>query len=256
MQAGFWLEPASPDHALHMRLDRLGEVSKQRLDGRGGDTMLAAATAFLPAGTLSAWRVAVSFRRMVIRLEPAFLRSLLPADAQWPTQILEPPPAHDPVLDHYAGLVLHEANSGTTPDPHFLEAFARLIGLHIVRRYLLTSATPAAPSGLSAQQRTQLDNYIRNTLPEPIVIEALALACGLSHYQLLRLIKRSTGETPQHYVLTQRIELARKMLRESDLALTEIALALGFSSQSHFSNTFKTFTQSTPKAYRERSDLI
>lgn len=256
LQAGFWVEPASPDHALHVRLDRLGEVGKQRLDGREHEAMLPAATVFLPAGTVTGWRVSVSFRRLIIRLQPAFLLELLPPDAQWPEQLAMRAPAHDPVLDHYAGLVLHEANTGAVPDPSFLEAFARLIGTHILRRYVLSEGLAAAPPGLSPQQRARLDAYIRATLPEPIVIEALAEACGLSHYQLLRLIKRSTGDTPQHYVLTQRIELARKMLRESELPLTEIALALGFSSQSHFSNTFKAFTQTTPKAYRERSDLI
>lgn len=256
VEPGFWLEPASPDHSLHVRLDRLGQVIRHSIDGRRQEPVLPAATCFLPAGTPTGWRVAAGFRRLVVRLKQAFLESLLPPGSVWPDRLAESAPAHDPVIDHYAGLVLHEAGHRSQPDAAFLEAFGRLLGLHVVRRHVLPAAAVDGSPRLTPQLREKLDGYIRRTLPEPIVIEELAAACALSHYQLLRLLKRATGETPQHYVLNQRVELARKMLRESDLPLAEIADALGFSSQSHFSNTFKSFTQSTPKAYRERTDLI
>lgn len=256
VEPGFRLEPASPDHSLHVRLDRLGQVIRHSVDGRRQDPMLPAATCFLPAGTPTGWRVAAGFRRLVVRLQQGFLQSLLPPGSTWPDRLLESVPAHDPVIDHYAGLVLHEAESRNQPDAAFLEAFGRLLGLHVLKRHVLPPATVDASPRLTAQLRERLDGYIRRTLPAPILIEDLAAACALSHYQLLRLLKRATGETPQHYVLQQRIELGRKLLRESALPLAEIAAALGFSSPSHFSNTFKSFTQSTPKAYRERTDLI
>lgn len=255
-EAGFWLEAGSPDHTLHVRLDRLGQVIRQGFDGRRGDPMLPAATVFVPAGIASGWRVAGGFRRLIIRLRPQLLEALWPVAGAAPDTFLESAPAHDPVIDHYAGLVLHEARPGNRVQPEFLDAYARLIGLHVIKRYLSPASPPTAAPRLTASLRERLDQYVRRTLPEPIVIEELAAACGLSHYQLLRLLKRATGETPQQYVLKLRIEMARKMLRESELPLSEIALALGFSSQSHFSNTFKSLTQCTPKAYRERADLI
>ncbi len=257
LEAGLWFESASLDHSLHVRLDRLGQVSKQRIDGSGSDhSMLPAATAFVPAGSATGWRVAATFRRLVIRLHPPFLHTLLGAEQDWPEQLSEPPPAHDPVIDHCTGLILHEINASVTPDRGCLEAYARLIGQHVVKQYVRTTAAAAPNPGLRPEVSEKIDNWIRNKLPEPVVIEELAAACGLSHYQLLRLIKLATGGTPQNYVMQQRIELARKMLRESELPLSEIALNLGFSSQSHFSNAFKTLTQITPKAYRERADLI
>lgn len=256
LEPGFWLEPASPDHSLHVRLDRLGQVIRHSFDGRRHDPVLPATACFLPAGTPTAWRVAAGFRRLVIRLKSEFLQALVPEGQTWPARLSESIPAHDPVLDHYTGLVLHEAGRGGPPEIAFLDAFARLLGLHVVKRHVLPTVVPEPGPRLTPQLREKLDGYIRRTLPAPIVIEDLAAACELSHYQLLRLLKRATGETPQHYVLSQRVELARKLLRESELPLAEIADALGFSSQSHFSNTFKSFTHTTPKAYRERSDLI
>jgi AraC-like DNA-binding protein len=263
-EPGFRLETASPMHALHLRLDRLGQVAMSIGEHAQNLPFRPAATAFVAAGQSVNWRIGAGLKRLVLRFSLEFLTELAVIED---CVIADSPdlrePSHDPVLEHYAGLVLYEAGRTQAPTASFLRAFARLAGAHLLRHYLRPAASiiaeaSAAPKKIELTEalRTRIDAYIRDTLPAPIVIEALAAACALTHYQLLRIIKRATGSTAQQYVLEVRIELARKMLRESDLALTEIALALGFSSQSHFSHTFRAFTQCTPKSYRERNDLI
>jgi len=256
-EAGFRLEPASPFHALHVRLDHVGHVSINSAELADAFVLRPAASAFVPAQQPISWRISAGCKRLVLRISPAYLNELALAECceiTHPTAVREP--AHDPVLEHYAGLLMHEAGRGEPLSAGFLSAFAQLAGSHVIRRYLKPAGSVSTASGLGSALRAKLDAFIQRTLPAPIVIEELALACGLSHYQLLRTIKRATQSTPQQYVLEARIELARKMLRESSVALTDIALALGFSSQSHFSNTFKAFTQCTPKSYRERTDPI
>lgn len=254
--AGLRTEAGSIRHAVHLRLDRLGQVSLAASDRAQSWPFRPAASCLVPAGVELKWRIGAALKRLVIRIEPGFLDTL--AAREGTTLDLDGlirEPSHDPVLEHCAGLVLHEASQGVGGSAAFVDGLAQLIGAHLVRR---ARATPRAPNavGLDPALRARLERQIAATLPQPIVIEDLAAACGLSHYQLLKVLKRATGSTPQQFVLEYRVQLARKLLRESDLSLADIAHALGFSSQSHFSNTFKAIAQCTPKAYRERQDLI
>jgi AraC family transcriptional regulator len=60
------------------------------------------------------------------------------------------------------------------------------------------------------------------------------------------------GMTPHQYVIQQRIERARILLRDPSLSISEISLACGFTNQSHFTRLFRKHTGVTPKTYREQ----
>ena len=66
----------------------------------------------------------------------------------------------------------------------------------------------------------------------------------------LRAFKASTGATPHAYVIECRIEEAKRLLRETDISLADIALTVGFSSQAHLSTRFRFATGTTPKEFR------
>lgn len=240
-------------HLLHFRLCRAGDV---HLHAEGEAWPLRpAATAFVPAGTVVSWRIGVSCRRLSLRLEAQPLLDLARAIGRDPVAARMREPAHDPAIEHYAALIQNEAQRLGRIDAAFLDPIARLLGMHVLRAYLGEARVSAPASGLDAEQRERIDRYIRRTLPNPIVIEELAAACDLSQYQLTRLLKRALGVSPQQYVQARRIDLARKLLRESELSLTDIALELGFSSQSHFTTVFRALTGHTPRTFRERHDL-
>ncbi|KAF0235494.1 MAG: melR, partial [bacterium] len=61
-----------------------------------------------------------------------------------------------------------------------------------------------------------------------------------------------TGLTPNNYLIAVRIEQAKRLLIETDESMVNISLAVGYSSQSHFTKVFRTFTGLTPTKYRER----
>jgi AraC family transcriptional regulator len=64
------------------------------------------------------------------------------------------------------------------------------------------------------------------------------------------LFKRAMGISPHQYVIQQRVERAKLMLSKTDLAIADIALQVGFSSQSHLTQQFKRLTGITPKQVR------
>lgn len=81
-------------------------------------------------------------------------------------------------------------------------------------------------------------------------LQQIALVCGVHPVYLAREFRRYYRCTVGEYVRQLRIEAACRDLCESDLSLAEIASAIGFCDQSHFSRTFKRATGMTPTEYR------
>ena len=95
-------------------------------------------------------------------------------------------------------------------------------------------------------------NYIQRHMSEPITTEKLAEELFLNRSYLSRKFKEETGETLTDFILKEKTEEAKRLLRYSDKPLTAIGAYLGFSSASHFSRVFKAYVGSTPSEYREK----
>lgn len=95
-------------------------------------------------------------------------------------------------------------------------------------------------------------NYIQHHMSELITAEKIAEELFLSRPYLSRKFKEETGESLTDFILKEKTEEAKRLLRYSDKSLTAIGSYLGFSSASHFSRVFKTYVGSTPSEYREK----
>ncbi|BAY48218.1 AraC family transcriptional regulator [Scytonema sp. HK-05] len=87
-------------------------------------------------------------------------------------------------------------------------------------------------------------------LDTDLSLDDLAQQVGMSTYHFSRLFKQSTGESPNQYVVRLRIEAAKRLLRETDLGVLEVASSVGYNSPSHLATQFKPLTGVTPSAYR------
>lgn len=94
--------------------------------------------------------------------------------------------------------------------------------------------------------------YIRQHLSEPIRAEEIARELFVSRPYLSAKFREDTGETLTDFILKEKTEEAKRLLRYSDKTATAIGIYLGFSSQSHFSRVFKRYTGRTPNEYREK----
>ena len=72
----------------------------------------------------------------------------------------------------------------------------------------------------------------------------------LSQFHFSRLFKQSLGLSPYQYLIEQRIERAKQLLKETNQSILDIALNCGYNSHSHLSKQFRQVTGMTPKAYR------
>lgn len=87
----------------------------------------------------------------------------------------------------------------------------------------------------------------------PITIEALSREVALSPFYLIRAFKHVYQQTPHQYLVGKRIDKAKELLRNSDLSITEICVAVGFESLGSFSTLFRKLAGLSPRAYRLNS---
>jgi AraC family transcriptional regulator len=79
----------------------------------------------------------------------------------------------------------------------------------------------------------------------------LAQSVGLSTAHFARMFRKSTGETPHQFVLRQRVEHAKAMLRAPDTRVLDVAVACGFKTQQHFAQVFRDVCRVSPTEYRQ-----
>lgn len=97
-----------------------------------------------------------------------------------------------------------------------------------------------------------VSNYIQHHLSKPITTEQIAASLYISRTHLSARFHRETGTTLSDYILKEKTEEAKRLLRYTDKSLAAISAYLGFSSQSHFSRTFRKCAGITPGEYRTK----
>jgi AraC-like DNA-binding protein len=87
---------------------------------------------------------------------------------------------------------------------------------------------------------------------EPLDLEALAAAAGVSRFHFLRSFASTYGRTPSAYLAERRIERAQDLLRATNLTVTEVCMAVGYSSLGSFSDKFHRLVGMSPSAYQAK----
>jgi AraC-like DNA-binding protein len=171
------------------------------------------------------------FRRNLTADIPARL-IVAGSDEVWPALIT---PAERPsaTLHDTASIALH-----TRPRSDMLAGLRR------------QTPVPQSRGGLPPNAMRRLRDYMDEHLGESIDLAELSAVAGLSVFHFARQFKLSTGVTPHHYLVRQRIERAQQMLAGTDLPLSDIAVAAGFSDQSHLTRHFRQIVGMTPGQFR------
>ena len=99
----------------------------------------------------------------------------------------------------------------------------------------------------------RLIEYIEGNLEGNLSLEAMGAEVEISPLYLARAFKIAIGQSPHQYVISRRIERAKELLRNTDMAVVDVALAVGFSSQSHLSHWFVRQVGVSPASYRRQS---
>lgn len=93
-------------------------------------------------------------------------------------------------------------------------------------------------------------SHVEQNWGEPVEVEDLARAAGLSTSWFKVKFKKETGITPADYVMRHKIERAKEYLATTEMNITDVAFSLAFSSSQYFATVFKRYTGCTPTEYR------
>jgi AraC family transcriptional regulator len=157
----------------------------------------------------------------------------------------------DSQLEAIGMLLLAELKQENVGGKLYVDSLVNLLALHLLRQYTAPkSRFIVYENGLSERQTRQVVEYINEHLHQDIKLADLAALLNISQSHLSHMFKQSIGITPYQYLLQQRIERAKQLLKESDRSIMDIALLCGFNSHSHLSKQFRQMTGMAPKTYR------
>ncbi|MEO0374503.1 MAG: helix-turn-helix transcriptional regulator [Cyanobacteria bacterium P01_A01_bin.17] len=132
----------------------------------------------------------------------------------------------------------------------------KLLAVHLIAKYAQADIVPiGSEGGVAIAKLAPVLNHIHRCIDENLKIADLADIYGVSPSHFSRVFKDAVGQSPHQYILSQRINLAKQLLAETDLSIADITLECGFYDQSHFIVQFRRFTGTTPKTYRNKCSI-
>ena len=157
----------------------------------------------------------------------------------------------DPVLRGVAETLLPLFREPEQASRLFMDHVVLGIGHHVAHRYggMRSVARPVL-GGLSPHQERRAKELLMEKLSEDVPLATLAHECGLSLTHFSKAFRKSVGVPPHQWLIQRRIEFATRLLRDAPMSLAEIALACGFSNQSHFTRFFSSIMGVSPGVWR------
>ncbi len=98
--------------------------------------------------------------------------------------------------------------------------------------------------------------YMNSNFEKPMTLDYLAGFIGMSKYAFSRSFRKYTGFSPIDYLITQRIERAKTLLKNSSMSVGEISEEVGINDINNFTNLFRKKTGMTPGEFRKGGNLF
>ncbi len=158
----------------------------------------------------------------------------------------------DETLDCYLQQVRDELMRRQA-SPLLVQGLAQSIAVHLARNYSETpqeqrSGSPSLP-GFKLKQIT---DWMAGHLADECNLDGLAAQVKVSKFHFQRLFKKATGVSPSRYHLNLRMDAARRLLRETEKGVVNVALEVGYVNPSHFAQLFRRETGLSPSDYRRQ----
>lgn len=236
--------PRSPDHLVRVCVEQYsGSCGRDRFRYSRGQVDI------LPAGATEEWEEWTASTTLALSLPEAMLSEAAAQaglgagrtglEARF--QLL------DPHIEHVAWALNAEQQAG---NPHGA-IYTELLGMALAVRLAGAYRAPARPGGgLAAHVLRKVVDYIEANLDQELSLAMLASLADVSVSHFGAQFRKSTGTAVHEYVIRRRIERAAQLLRHTRMPVSQVALAAGFSHQSHLARWMRRLLGATPGEVR------
>jgi AraC family transcriptional regulator len=161
----------------------------------------------------------------------------------------------DPRLSAMVAAVDAEMVAGFPSGRLFLDSVEQAMAVALVNGHAVRHRpVQIYRGGLGSARLRRIRELVHAKMEDELSLDEMAQSVGLSTAHFARMFRKSTGQTPHQFVLRQRLERAKAMLRAPDARVLDVALACGFKTQQHFAQVFRDVWGVSPTEYRR--DLV
>src|SRR6202165_1780853 len=158
----------------------------------------------------------------------------------------------DPRLSAMVAAVDAEMVAGFPNGRLFLDSVEQAMAVALVNGHAVRHRpVQIFRGGLGSARLRRIKELIHAKLEDDLSLDEMAQSVGLSTAHFARMFRKSTGETPHQFVLRQRVERAKAMLRAPNARVLDVAVACGFKTQQHFAQVFRDVCGVSPTGYRQ-----
>ena len=193
------------------------------------------------------------FEAIAVELDPARLERFAgcqsAAGALTPQIVVE-----DTQIAALLTIMASEVAEGCPNGPLYGESLSLALASYLSGRFSVKGREGKPLRKFSEVEALRVMDYIHANLQRALNIFELAELIQLSPRQFIRIFSNTFGTTPHRYIINKRVALAKELIAKGRL-LVEIAVKLGFASQSHFSGVFRKVTGMSPGQFRQDARL-
>jgi AraC family transcriptional regulator len=156
----------------------------------------------------------------------------------------------DEHLSHLLALIYRELSAEGAGSALFIQGLAQSLAVYLIRHYASGDGKRRRQNALPGAKLRRAIDFMEARLHEPFDLTQVARGVGMSEFHFSRLFKKAMGFSPSQQFIRQRVAKAQRLLQETDSRIIEVAMAVGYSSPSHFAQIFRRETGISPRAYR------
>ncbi|WP_246621488.1 MULTISPECIES: AraC family transcriptional regulator [Rhizobium] len=152
----------------------------------------------------------------------------------------------DPLLVQF---VRHAASLRDAPQSLYRDTMNLAVAAHLAQ---LLSPAPLSSIGVEDRRLRRALAYIHDNLTEDLSLDDMASEAAMSRFHFVRIFTAALGTSPLQYVIRERMERAKVLLRTTGVPVAAVAIRVGYDDVSRFGRHFRRSTGLTPAAFRRR----
>jgi AraC family transcriptional regulator len=160
---------------------------------------------------------------------------------------------HDGIVHHIGASLLQGLRRPSEANQLFIDHMMLALTAHVAQAYGGLHVTEPARGGLAPWQVKRACERLASDLSGKLTLQEIAAEFDLSVSYFSRAFRTSVGLPPHQWLLRQRVSVAKQLMAVRGLSLAEIAISVGFASQSHFTRAFSTLVGVSPGLWRREA---